>query len=108
MNISWLILASIFIIITCGLALIINIYRLVYLDAKSRGIKKPKFWGFISAGAQNGSGLILYLFKRKGYEKGICEKDLKSINKIKKRIGYILFGELIGIIIFILNVILTK
>lgn len=108
MNISWLILASIFIIITCGLALIINIYRLVYLDAKSKGIKKPKLWGLISAGAQNGSGLILYLFKRRGYENSISKEDLKTMDKIKKRIGYILCGELIGIITFILNAILTK
>lgn len=104
MEISWLMLAGFCIIIICGVSLMVNIYRLVYLDAKSRGMKRPKLWGALSMGGNNGEGLVLYLFKRKNYEKNISKDDLKHMNKIKKKISYILCLELIGIVVLILNI----
>ena len=34
---------------------------MVKLDAESRGLKNPKFWGIFAAGGKNGGGLILKL-----------------------------------------------
>ncbi|MGP5431986.1 hypothetical protein ACTXNW_21560 [Enterococcus malodoratus] len=41
------------------------IYSLVMIDAKSRGIKNPKFWSIVASGGQNGGGLLIYLFTRR-------------------------------------------
>lgn len=42
-----------------------QVYQLVVLDAESRGLKHPKFWGIFSIGGNNGGGgLVLYITSR--------------------------------------------
>ena len=38
-----------------------QIYQMTVSDAKARGLKHPKFWGFWAMNGNNSSGLILYL-----------------------------------------------
>lgn len=47
-----------------SLFMVYYLYHLILLDAKSRGVKKPRGWAILAAGGQNGSGLLWYLLKR--------------------------------------------
>lgn len=49
----------------CGLTH--QIYKLVLLDAKARGMKNPEIWGIATAGRGNALGLFLYFNQRKDY-----------------------------------------
>lgn len=74
-------------------------YQLVFMDAKSRQISKPKFWAILASSSQNGAGIFFYLFKRRGTVSHLTDEELKKIEKIKRRI-YILFGvDLLMVII---------
>ena len=44
-----------------------QIYKIVGLDAESRGLKHPRLWGFFAANTNGSSGLILYLIGRRKY-----------------------------------------
>ena len=44
-----------------------QIYQMTVSDAKARGLKHPKFWGFWAMNGNNSSGLILYLIGRRKY-----------------------------------------
>jgi len=63
-----------------------QIYKMIELDAKCRGLKHPKFWGLFSISGNNGtSGLLLYLFGRKKYPITISTYEKNIINSRKKK-----------------------
>lgn len=65
-----------------------QIFKIVELDARSRGIKHPGLWGFISANSNGASGLILYLIGRRNYPViSLSEKMKKEIDSRKRRVG---------------------
>lgn len=68
--------------------LMYQMFNLVVMDAKSRGLKHPKFWGIFSLGGNNGSGgLLLYLFGRNRYPSHMGEEDKRVFDSRKKRAG---------------------
>ncbi|HJC90331.1 MAG TPA: hypothetical protein H9695_05075 [Candidatus Mediterraneibacter excrementigallinarum] len=65
-----------------------QIFKIVELDARSRGIKHPGLWGFLSANSNGASGLILYLIGRRNYPViSLSEKMKKEIDSRKRRVG---------------------
>ncbi|WP_455684358.1 hypothetical protein [Thomasclavelia sp.] len=80
-----------------------QLYNVIVIDAKTRGLKHPHFWGFLSMGNNTGGGLILYLIRRRNCPIiDITEKDKQEISRRKKATGiglcFITFGT-IGILI---------
>lgn len=84
-----------------------QIYKLVELDAKSRGLKHPKLWGLFSISGSNGNGgLILYLIGRKKYPSHMDEEEKQQLASYKKRAGImlcLLAGAAIGLILLVVN-----
>lgn len=71
--------------ITCTMY---QIYKITIIDAKSRGLKHPKFWAFFSMSGNNSSGLLLYLIGRRRYPIiNMSETNQKEITTRKKKIG---------------------
>lgn len=65
-----------------------QLYRLVELDARCRGLKHPKFWGLFSLSGTNGSGgLLLYLLGRKKYPLEMDPVQRGEMAARKKRAG---------------------
>lgn len=62
------------------------IFSLVMMDAKSRGIKNPKFWSLIAAGGQHGEGLLVYLFTRRNTTSRMNSAETSQFLKIKRKI----------------------
>lgn len=104
--ISILFLAPLFVGI---IGMMFNVYKMSIIDAKIRGLKHPKLWGFITMGSQNGSGMILYLIRRRKYPVLDCsEIDLKEISRRKKMIGLALVFTVIGAIGFVVSLTLSR
>ena len=65
-----------------------QIYKIVGLDAESRGLKHPRLWGFFAANTNGSSGLILYLIGRRKYPViRLSEETSREIESRKKRAG---------------------
>lgn len=65
-----------------------QIYKIVGLDAESRGLKHPRLWGFFAANTNGSSGLILYLIGRRKYLViRLSEETRREIESRKKRAG---------------------
>lgn len=79
-----------------------QIYQMTVLDAKARGLKHPKFWGFWAMNGNNSSGLILYLIGRRNYPVSI--EDQEKIETRKKAAGAALVFLALGAIGFVINV----
>lgn len=82
-----------------------QIYKMTVIDACARGVKHPKFWGFVAMNGNNSSGLILYLLGRRNYPViHMTENDHKEIATRKKRAGagllFIVLGG-IGLVTFV-------
>ena len=83
-----LLVVFIFIVLLGALTLAYQIFRLTELDAKSRGLKHPTFWGLFSLSGNNGSGgLLLYLIGRRKYPSDMGEEDRKIMFSRKKKAG---------------------
>ncbi|MBL1229395.1 hypothetical protein IW492_09145 [Enterococcus sp. BWB1-3] len=100
MQTSWKVFVGVGIIILCSLAIAINIYRLLLIDAKDRGLEKPKIWALIGAGGQHGEGLLLYFFHRRNHPK-MMESQPEQTAFIRKKIQYLLVLDIIGFILFV-------
>lgn len=75
------------------------------LDAKARGLKHPKFWGFWAMNGNNSSGLILYLIGRRNYPvQNMSIEDQEKIETRKKAAGAALVFLALGAIGFVINV----
>lgn len=92
------------IIVVGVVSFLYQLYSLVVIDAKIRGIKHPRFWGlFTTLGNNTGNGLLVYLIRRRNCPVvNITEKDKLEISKKKKATGiglsFICLGT-IGILI---------
>lgn len=80
-----------------------QLYSIVALDAKTRGLKHPRLWGFLSLGNNTGGGLLVYLIRRRNCPVvNITDNDRQEISKRKKATGiglcFVCLGT-IGIII---------
>ncbi len=65
-----------------------QIYKIVGLDARSRGLKHPKLWGLLSASGNNSSGLILYLTGRRKYPViRQTQEEKREMESRKRRAG---------------------
>ena len=74
--------------LTGAIALVSQIYQITVLDAKARGLKHPKLWGFLAISGNNSSGLIMYLIGRRKYPIiNISETTRNYIERKKKIAG---------------------
>lgn len=79
-----------------------QVFKLVALDAQSRGLKHPNFWGIFSLSGNNGSGgLILYLIGRNKYPSNMTDDAKIIFNSRKRRAGLSLCFIALGGIGFI-------
>ena len=82
-----------------------QIYQMTVLDAKARGLKHPKFWGFWAMNGNNSSGLILYLIGRRNYPvQNMSIEDQEMIETRKMAAGAALVFLALGAIGFVINV----
>lgn len=103
---NWTI-AVIAILIAVALAGVIcisyQLYQIVIIDAKARGLKHPKIWGFFAMSSNNGGGLIPYLIVRRRYPVVfMSDAERLAISKGKKAIGIALIflsASVIGLVI---------
>lgn len=84
---SWYLIVSVFVAILGASTLAYQIYRMTELDATSRGLKHPKFWGFFSLSGDGSSGLLLYLIGRRKYPSSMSEADKLIMESRKKKAG---------------------
>lgn len=76
-------------------------YSLVLMDAKARGLERPKLWAFISLSGQSGGGLLLYLFKRRNYEVHLSSQEQAAMDQLKRKILAIFVMMFLAIIFFV-------
>lgn len=94
------------IVLFSAMNLAYQMYRMTVLDAQCRGMNKPKFWGILVSGSDNGSGIFLYLLGRRKYPITISEENKQKLESRKKKIFVsLLFMTissicLMGVIIF--------
>lgn len=96
----------VFVVFLGAFTLAYQIFKLTELDAKSRGLKHPTFWGIFSLGGSNGNGgLLLYLIGRRKYPSNMNEEDRTVMSSRKKKagvsLGFICVGA-VGLIILCL------
>lgn len=94
------------VMIVGGIHLVFQVYKMVEMDATSRGLKHPKFWGFFAMNGNNSAGLLMYLIGRRRYPVlEMTEEMKKEIEKRKKRAGvgviFLAVGA-IGSVIFLM------
>lgn len=65
-----------------------QLHNIVVIDAKTRGLKHPRFWGFLPLGNNTAGGLLVYLIRRRNCPViNITENDKQEISKRKKVTG---------------------
>ncbi len=81
-----------------------QLYKLVEIDAESRGLKHPRLWGAFSLAGNNSSGLLLYLLGRRKYPVIALTKERQAAKgRRKKKIGVSFAFQAVGAIVFILS-----
>ena len=84
-----------------------TLYEIVQIDARARGFRHPKTWGLFSISSNNGSGLLLYLIKRRKYPIiELSKEDMERIEKGKKAISAAIIFVATGAILIIVSIIL--
>lgn len=105
---SWYIILSLFITMLGAFTLAYQIYKMIELDARCRGLKHPKLWGLFSLSGNNGNGgLILYIIGRRKYPITMNENERNEINSRKKKAGVSLLFLAVGSILLFSILILT-
>lgn len=84
-----------------------QIYKMVELDALSKGLKHPKFWGIFALSGANTSGLLLYLIGSRKYISMLSQSHQRIMNLRKKK-ACLSFGFLIAFIIVLMFILVTK
>lgn len=83
-----------------------RLYEIVQIDARSRGFKHPKTWGLCSISSNNGSGLLLYLIKRRKYPIiELSKEDMERIEKSKKAISAAIIFVATGAILIVVSLV---
>ncbi|MGY3778602.1 hypothetical protein [Isobaculum melis] len=93
-------------LVACAIPLTYQMYQLLLLDAKSKGLEKPKLWAVIGASGGRGEGLLLYLLKRKNYSGEVLEVEQQKKYQLKKRLTILLLIQLISALFFLLGLFL--
>ena len=88
----------VFMVLLGAFTLMYQIFKLVVLDAESRGLKHPDFWGIFSLGGSGGGGFLLYLLGRNRFPSRMEENTKKIFNSRKKKAGLSLCFIAIGTI----------
>lgn len=89
----------VFMVLLGSFTLMYQIFKLVVLDAESRGLKHPTFWGIFSLSANNGGGgLLLYLLGRNRYPANMTDAAKELFNSRKRKAGVSLCFIAIGTI----------
>ena len=89
----------VFMVLLGAFTLMYQIFKLVVIDAESRGLKHPTFWGVFSLGGNNGGGgLLLYLLGRNRFPANMTETTKELFNSRKKKAGLSLCFIAIGTI----------
>lgn len=105
---SWYMIVLIFVVLLGAFSLAYQIYKLTELDAISRGLKHPKFWGIFSLSGNNGNGgLLLYLIGRRKYPSEMTEDDRLKMESRKKKAGVSLIFIAVGAIGLIITCVFT-
>lgn len=92
-------IVMVFMVLLGAFSLMYQIFKMVVLDAESRGLKHPKFWGIFSLGGNHGSGgLLLYLIGRNRYPSAMTDEAKKIVISRKRKAGLSLCFIAIGTI----------
>ena len=84
-----------------------QLYKLVETDARCRGLKYPKAWGFFATCGNNQSGLILYFIKRRKHPiLNITKEQKMIIDDCKKKFGIGLIFIILGSVMCVWGVFL--
>lgn len=84
-----------------------RLYEIVQIDARARGFRHPKTWGLFSISSNNGSGLLLYLIRRRKYPIiELSKEDAKRIEKCKKAISAAIIFVAAGTILIVVSLVL--
>lgn len=94
----WMLLIGAILIVMSSIFLMQQVYRLILLDAASRGVPKPKVWAVFSAAGGRGEGLLLYFFKRKKYLGTMTAQERIQAEKLKLRILLLMVMTLLAFI----------
>ncbi|GAA0071029.1 hypothetical protein UT300003_25530 [Clostridium sardiniense] len=84
---SWYLIVVVFVVMLGALTLAYQVYKMTELDAVSRGLKHPKFWGIFSLSGDGCGGLLLYLIGRRKYTSSMSEADKLAMESRKKKAG---------------------
>ena len=93
------------VMIVGGVHLVFQVYKMVEMDAVSRGLKHPKFWGFFAMNGNNSAGLLMYLIGRRRYPL-LDDRRNEEIEKRKKRAGVGLIFLAVGAIGLVTGILL--
>ena len=102
---TWYLLTLIGLLIVANGLFVYQLFKLVELDAVGRGMKHPKFWGFLATGGRGGEGLILYLLKRNKAIFSMTSEEKEELQMRKQRIIYLLVLIVILVIFLFASVI---
>ncbi len=96
---KWYIIILLITIVILGAAVTAyQLFKIIEIDAKSREMKNPKFWAIFASGGQNGSGLLLYLLRRRKYTSKMSSLDIREVksrkNKITVGLGCMVLGAI--------------
>lgn len=107
MKANVLIMIGVAIMLVGAICFAYRLYEIVQIDARSRGFKHPKTWGLCSISSNNGSGLLLYLIKRRKYPIiELSKEDMERIEKSKKAISAAIIFVATGAILIVVSIIL--
>ena len=85
---KWYEIILVFIVLPGAVNTAYQVFKIAELDARSRGLKHPKFWGVFTMSGNNSSGLLMYLIGRRKYPIiNMSENDAKELEKRKKSAG---------------------
>lgn len=91
-------IVMVFMVLLGALSLMYQIFRLVVLDARSRGLKYPGFWGIFSLGGSGSGGLLLYLIGRNQYPSTMTDEMKRTMASRKRKAGLSLCFIAVGTI----------
>lgn len=97
-------LVSIAVVLVGAVNTTCQIYKMTKIDAQSRGLKHPRFWGLFAMNGNNSSELLLYLIGRKNYPViNMSEAGRREIASRKRRTGAGLIFLAVGAIGMIIS-----
>jgi len=97
-----------FIVLTLvgSVGLVYQIYKMTVLDAESRGLKHPKFWGLVASSGRNSSGILTYMIGRRNYSSNMSAENIKIMESRKKIAATGMLFQVVGFIGFLASIIL--